>query len=130
MAKENLFSIGLAISFVWKYFIYIHNLDLFLQIQTHISNYLPDLPDPVCCLYRVSIFLSQNLLNFWNLIWFNLIPGHHADRQNKSRIDAITVYLQKSSGLSPPQCTLWHCHESRCQSNFTHSIKLVTVLLF
>lgn len=38
--KKNLFSIGWAVSFLWKHYIYIHNLDLRLEIQVHISNYL------------------------------------------------------------------------------------------
>lgn len=38
--KNVLCSIGRAVSILWKHYIYIHNLDLCLEIQVHSSNYL------------------------------------------------------------------------------------------
>lgn len=94
--KKSLFSIGLAVSFLWKCYIYIHNLDLCLELQINISHYLPNFS--VMLLIEISC-LSQNLLNFWNFVWFNLILGYSGGTQNQicPKFIPITAFLQINS---------------------------------
>lgn len=126
--KNVLFSIGWAVSFLWKHYIYIHNLDLCLEIQVHISNYLQNSSYYVDEI-EFPHFLSQNLLHFWNYV---IQPNTWVPwGQTAAACPKLVPAGSRISSCSFPSHihSLWQCVMNTTVRLSTCSSSLATLLL-